>query len=552
MVSEWLSQLSSLSGTPVDYLKLFGLFLLSYPLAYPLPYLSPRAKHIANVVLSTFFLVPVMNLYSGYLQLLGTSLLTYVMVKYKVGGKRMPWLVFAGQMGHLTINHLVRHFGSIPLTTIEITAAQMVLVMNLTTFAWDCYDGRQRSVEQCDDAQKKTRIAEMPSILEFLGYAFYFPGVMIGPSTRFADYKKWADGSLFPLSKSEKAKGENGKPVVSVNGNGPGHEPRPPPAGRVSAALTELGVGLVFMAIYSLYSAQWDYFRLITPVAEGGVREWAWWKRIAFANAAGFFARTKYYAVWSLTNGACIMSGLGFYGISPDGKTKWNRCQNINIAKIEFANNWKELLDAWNMNTNVWLRNNVYKRLTRPGRKPGFKTTMATFLTSAFWHGVAPGYYVAFFLAGVQSSIARQLRRHVRPIFFADTRAPNPSFGTLSRYSPSQLVYAGCSIAAVQFTLNFTVAPFLVLDFGKSIAAYHSMCWYGAIMAFGSMVFFRMGGARWLDQQSGRVRRPRGVTSASDITDGDDEVAGSKKTAGEHLVPDLDAVEAVAKEAVAK
>ena len=87
------------------------------------------------------------------------------------------------------------------------------------------------------------------------------------------------------------------------------------------------------------------------------------------------------------------MSGLGYNGISPGGQTLWNRCRNIDILQIEFANNWKELLDAWNMNTNVWLRNNVYKRLTRPGKKPGFKTTMATFLTSAFWHGVAPGYY---------------------------------------------------------------------------------------------------------------------------------------------------------------
>ncbi len=38
----------------------------------------------------------------------------------------MGWLVFALQMGHLTYNHAVRKFGGIPLSTLEITAMQMV------------------------------------------------------------------------------------------------------------------------------------------------------------------------------------------------------------------------------------------------------------------------------------------------------------------------------------------------------------------------------------------------------------------------------------------
>lgn len=48
---------------------------------------------------------------------------------------------------------------------------QMVLTMNLTTFAWDCFDGQIRSVEECDEGQKKTRITQMPGLLEFFGYA---------------------------------------------------------------------------------------------------------------------------------------------------------------------------------------------------------------------------------------------------------------------------------------------------------------------------------------------------------------------------------------------
>ena len=46
----------------------------------------------------------------------------------------------------------------------------MVLCMNLTAFAWECYDGQMRTVDECDEAQRKDRITEMPSLLAFFGY----------------------------------------------------------------------------------------------------------------------------------------------------------------------------------------------------------------------------------------------------------------------------------------------------------------------------------------------------------------------------------------------
>lgn len=183
----------------------------------------------------------------------------------------------------------------------------MVLVMNLTTFAWDVYDGQIRTEEQCDDAQKKTRITQMPSLLEFLGYAFYFPGVMIGPSTRFVDYRKWAKNELYPPTKDSTSGSEKTKQIANGSSS---NDLRPAPQGRIQAALTELAIGIFFMAIYSVFSAQWDYHRLIMPTAAGGVRDWVWWKRIAFANMAGLVARTKYYSVWTLTNVSGVFGSM--------------------------------------------------------------------------------------------------------------------------------------------------------------------------------------------------------------------------------------------------
>jgi lysophospholipid acyltransferase len=112
-----------------------------------------------------------MGLKKSYVELLFNLLLTYTITRQNIGGKKMPWIVFALQMGHLTVNHLVRAFGNIPLTTIEITAMQMVLCMNLTSYAWSVHDGKNRKEEDCDAQQKNDRVSDEPSLLEFLGYA---------------------------------------------------------------------------------------------------------------------------------------------------------------------------------------------------------------------------------------------------------------------------------------------------------------------------------------------------------------------------------------------
>ncbi|KAK0544074.1 Lysophospholipid acyltransferase [Tilletia horrida] len=525
MLDSAFNRLSELSGTPPDYVRLFTLFLASYPLALPLSSLNPTQKHLYSLAITTVFLGPIMNLWSGYAQLIGTSLATYFIAKNKIGGKRMPWIVMFLQMGHLICNHLARELNGVPLTTIEITAMQMVLTMNLTTFAWDIFDGQSRTEEQCDAQQKESRIVQFPSLLEFAGYVSYFPGVLIGPSTRFNDYIAWARGDLYARARAadpaaEQAAQAKGAKLIKRT---------PPPSGRFPAAAKELLIGIVATALFSMFGATYTYEKLILPASQGGFADRSVLAKIGLMQVAGLAARLKYYGIWSLTNGACVLSGLAYNGVKPNGREKWDRCRNIDIVHIEFANNWKELLDAWNQNTNIWLRNNVYKRVAKPGKKPGFKSTMLTFLTSAFWHGIAPGYYLTFVLGGLNQSVARTLRRHARPFFFSDPRAPNPSLraavvaksgkaaGTNgktaptaakesrpTRYTPAQWLYSVASIAVVQLTLNFTVAPFMLLSVSNSIKAWNGVGWYGAVMTVGTLLAFRFGGlGRVLDQQSG-------------------------------------------------
>ena len=146
--------------------------IVSVVLSPVLPSLpNARSRHMMNIAVSMVLMLGVLDLCLGVLQLVVLCLAVYGMVKYRVGGpQRMPWVVFAVVMTHMTITHSIRQFGGIPLTTIEISAMQMVLTMNLTTFAWDCYDGQLRTEAECDATQKQSRIVEMPSLLEYFGY----------------------------------------------------------------------------------------------------------------------------------------------------------------------------------------------------------------------------------------------------------------------------------------------------------------------------------------------------------------------------------------------
>ena len=101
------------------------------------------------------------------------------------------------------------------------------------------------------------------------------------------------------------------------------------------------------------------------------------------------------------------MTGLGFTGFGQNGESTWNGAANVKVRQIEFAPNFKVLLDSWNMKTNIWLRECVYKRVTPKGKKPGNTSSMITFLTSAFWVSIFPVLVVA--LLKIECSMALPL-----------------------------------------------------------------------------------------------------------------------------------------------
>jgi len=201
---------------------------------------------------------------------------------------------------------------------------QMVTTMKLITFAWNVEDGRS-SPDTLDPALLATRLPaeRVPSLLAFLGYVLFFPS-LVGPASDYASYEALIDGSIFVFppgtnEASRKAVRDNQKSLDgTANGSPsviPGEEDEDvqavvsatkTPSSRVripkrrkTVAYRKLITGLAMLGLYSTFGSAWGYARII--------EEGAWWSgksvfgKWIYVMRAGFTARTKYYALWSIS-----------------------------------------------------------------------------------------------------------------------------------------------------------------------------------------------------------------------------------------------------------
>ena len=70
-------------------------------------------------------------------------------------------------------------------------------------------------------------------------------------------------------------------------------------------------------------------------------------------------------------------------------------------------------MNNWNVQTSTFLRRYVYERFIDPENPKETTTPMLiTFMTSAFWHGFYPIYYLVFFYLHILLVVARKIYKH--------------------------------------------------------------------------------------------------------------------------------------------
>jgi len=439
-----------------------------------------RRPHLIVHSVSTFYLIGLFDLWVGVRTLAISSVGAYLIAQF-IQGPFMPWIGFVFCMGHMSINQLARQFRNDP-GVVDITGAQMVLVMKLTAFCWNVADGRLPE-KDLSDFQKERAIKQLPSLLDFSGYVLFFPSLMAGPAFDYVEYRRWIETTMFEIPAG-----------TDPSKKPPTRKKRKIPRSGTPAAW-KAAAGLFWILLFLKLGAMYYPDLLIGDE----YMKYGFLHRVWILHMLGFTSRLKYYGVWALTEGACILSGLGYKGIDPvTGKVSWDRLQNVNPWGVESAQNTRAYLGNWNINTNNWLRNYMYLRVTPRGKKPGFRASMATFVTSAFWHGFYPGYYLSFVLASFIQTVAKSsspnfslckqqltysvdCRRYLRP-FFLDPKTSKPT--------SYKIYYDILSYLITQITFSFTVAPFVLLTLPASFLVWARVYFYGAISTLLATAFF--------------------------------------------------------------
>ncbi|CCD27459.1 lysophospholipid acyltransferase NDAI_0K02680 [Naumovozyma dairenensis CBS 421] len=433
-----------------------------------------KSKCLYIIFISMFYLFGILNLSSGFRTLFISSMFTFLITRF-YHSKFMPHLNFIFIMGHLAMNHIHAQFynGSTN-TTIDITSSQMVLAMKLISFAWSYHDGTHLSKEDFDELteyQKDHSIKSHPSILEFLAYSFFYPTLLTGPSFDYSDFINWLNCEMFhdlpefKKPKQYRLRNFNFKRSIPKNGK---------------LALWKVIQGLIWMFLNAMGL---KYFPVNFVIDKSNFTSKSFLYKIHYMFLLGLIARFKYYAAWTISEASCIVCGLGYNGYEPKTKKiKWNRVQNVDIWNVEMAENTRQCLEGWNMSTNRWLKYSIYLRVVKKGSKPGFRATMFTFLTSAFWHGTRPGYYLTFATGALYQTCGKFFRRNLRPIFLKkDGVTPGPY----------KWIYDYLGMWIIKVTFGYLVQPFLLLDLRQSLKAWSSVYFYGHIGIAISFFLFR-------------------------------------------------------------
>jgi len=240
---------------------------------------------------------------------------------------------------------------------------------------------------------KVLRNHRVPQHRQLPGLCPVLPSLFAGPSFEYVDYRRWLDTTLFEIP--------------------PGTDPAKVPPTRKKRKIPRSGTPAAKKAAIGLF---WIFAFLKLGswfttdfVLSDAFMEFSFPRRVFTVYMVGFTTRLKYYGVWSLTEGACILSGMGYNGFdAKSGKVFWNRLENVDPYSLETAQNSYGYLGSWNKNTNMAAQLCLPACHTK-GQEARIPASMATFATSALWHGFYPGYYLTFVLGSFIQTVAKSM-----------------------------------------------------------------------------------------------------------------------------------------------
>lgn len=187
-----------------------------------------------------------------------------------------------------------------------------------------------------------------------------------------------------------------------------------------------------------------------------------------------FYSFTKKKLFNNLISGACITFGLAHNGVvKEESRSKWDGCRNVKVLTYELCTKFGHYVDSFNINTNTWVAQYVYKRVAFLGSKQISQGITLLFL--ALWHGFHSGYYMTFFMEFVIIIMEKDFESIVDKSQILNNLSNNAIFKVIK--------FVILKFYVTVF-MGYCLIPFSLLSFSKWWPVYKSLYFSGFILFF--------------------------------------------------------------------
>ncbi|KAI8088853.1 MBOAT, membrane-bound O-acyltransferase family-domain-containing protein [Halteromyces radiatus] len=336
------------------------------------------------------------------------------------------------------------------------TMPQCILCLRLMGFGFDYMDGGNKvnskpgttvsnnSLPMSFDID--TPLYTLPPFEQVMAYCYFPAAFLVGPQFSFSLYRRWVDNPNF-LGKTVTDWDETYKAQRRY-------------------MVRCLLLAIFYLGMQQLVGASYPSSYLLTSEYQ----QLPFLRRCWTFLVTGKFIYNKYLGIWLLTEGACALFGITYDGEDEEGNAKFGGLANTLPLQYETATTIDDVIGSFNINTNLWTKYYVFKRLKWFGNKSLSQGASLFFL--AVWHGFHFNYFTTFSLEFLYTQCESVLRRHLMPVVTP----------LISKNSIYRCIWKGLAWMTCSMTLNYAVVGFDLLQTSKAWTAYRSVYFIGHLL----------------------------------------------------------------------
>lgn len=333
------------------------------------------------------------------------------------------------------------------------TTSLMLMLCKMIYFAFFYSDGK---------------IKECPSLLEYLGYIYFYPSAIIGPAFDYESYHQF-------IHKKEQY------------------------ANLPSTLMASLKQALI-AAIYLFILIK------LTPLINTNFFKQEWYLnmniigKIVVAHIVGMVIRCKYFAGWKFAQAGINSTGISYNGL--DEKTKEAKFDRILTMQnsYEIEPNPKLKTEMWNTSVQVWLRRCFFERIAKI--KGPNVALLCTFIVSAIWHGVHPIYYFGFLHWALCIECTRFIYK------------AREKFSWIPKHIRTVLV-----VFLGESSIEYMAMGIVLLDWNIAMEYYRNQYFFGTIGPILVYAFFKLTNFGQGSSSSAKGKKPDTKAAAAEKTD---------------------------------